>query len=314
MAESVPPTEAIQAPRRKRILFELLLCPLLLHVFFLFSALERAYFHNMIIFRAVTVSRLLTLIALALVWDGSISSVNAQSPPDLDPGRTVRSRVDLEDLLRYYEDAIESPAYSDEVKASLTVEASRIRERLTRGDFKLGDRIVLFVQGEPNLPDTIPVQPGPMISLPLFGEISLEGVLRSEVEDHLTEALSVFLRNPVVQAEGLVRVSVQGAVTRPGFYLVPADVLLSETLMVAGGPTQNAKIESLRVERGVDVLFEGDELQEALRQGLSLDQLNMQAGDQLVVPQSSGGFWTRAGVVVGIAASITFMVVQLSQN
>jgi polysaccharide export outer membrane protein len=267
----------------------------------------------MIMFRAVSIWRLLTPVALVLLWGGSANSLDAQSPPDLDPGRTVRSRADLEDLLQYYEDALLSPAYSDEVKASLNIEASRIRERLTRGDFKLGDRIVLFVQGEPNLPDTVPVQPGPMISLPLFGEISLEGVLRSEVEDHVTEALSVFLRDPVVRAEGLVRVSVQGAVARPGFYLVPADVLLSETIMVAGGPTQDANLESLRVERGIEVLFEGEELQEALRQGLSLDQMNMQAGDQLVVPQSTGGFWTRAGVIVGLVASVTLIVVQLSR-
>jgi protein involved in polysaccharide export with SLBB domain len=225
----------------------------------------------------------------------------------------VRSREDLEQILRYYEEALASPAYSDAVKEQLSVEASRIRERLRDGDFKLGDRVVLSVQGEPTLPDTVPVQAGPMISLPLFGDVSLEGVLRSEVQERITEALSVFLRNPVVRAEGLMRVSVQGSVTRPGFYVVPADMLLSEALMVAGGPSPNADLEGLRVERGVEVLLEGDELQESLRQGLSLDQLNLQAGDQLMLPQDTpGGFFQNAALIVGIIASVTLIIIQVS--
>ncbi|MGD2046543.1 MAG: hypothetical protein PVH96_10000, partial [Gemmatimonadota bacterium] len=62
------------------------------------------------------------------------------------------------------------------MKQSIRADAEAIRGRLTDGDFRVGDRIALSVQGEPSLPDTIPVQPGPMIALPLFGEISLHGV------------------------------------------------------------------------------------------------------------------------------------------
>ncbi len=236
----------------------------------------------------------------------------AQIPPASDPGASVRSRADLEELLRYYDDALLSPAYSQEVKASLSLQAARVRARLRDGDFRLGDRIVLSVQGEPTLPDTVPVQAGPKITLPLFGEISLSGVLRSEVQQHLTQALSAFLREPVVRAEGLMRVSVQGAVAQPGFYVVPADILLSETLMVAGGPAPTANLDAFRIDRGTEVLMEGDDLQEALRQGLSLDQLNLQAGDQLFVPQQGQGGLQTIGLVLGIVTSITLAIVQLS--
>ena len=233
--------------------------------------------------------------------------------PQADPGGSVRSRADLEELLEFYDQILASPAYSESAKASTRANAERIRERLSEGDFRLGDRIVLLVQGEPTLPDTLLVLSGPKVTLPLFGDIPLNGVLRSEISDHLQEALSQFIRNPVVQAQGLMRISIQGAVGLPGFYVVPADGLLSQTLMVAGGMSQTSDIRELKIERGADVVLEGDELQEALRQGLTLDQLNLQAGDQLVLPvqQTGGGILANVSMILGLVTAVALIVVQV---
>ena len=66
----------------------------------------------------------------------------------------------------------------------------------------------------------------------------------------------------------------------------------------------------MRIERGTRALLEGDALQEAIRQGLTLDQLNLQAGDQIVVPQetNTGGWLQTAGIIGGIAASVTTII------
>ncbi len=254
------------------------------------------------------------LLPLIVATAFAAAAADAQVPIEADPGSSFRSREDLEELLGYYEDALRSPAYSESVKESLAVQASRIRERLRDGDFKLGDRIVLSVEGETALPDTVLVEAGPRISLPIFGDIPLDGVLRSEVEERITQSLSAFLRNPIVRAEGLMRLSVQGSVAQPGFYVVPANMLLSETLMVAGGMTAGSDLDGIRLERGQEVLMEGDDLQEAIRQGLSLDQLNMQAGDQVVLPSGAdGGFLTNLGVIAGLVSSVAFVVFQLSR-
>ncbi len=214
------------------------------------------------------------------------------------------SRADLTELLARYEEAIQSPAYSSQVKETARLGAERIRQRLERGDFRLGDRIALNVRNEPNLPDTVAVQTGPLITLPLFGEISLEGVLRSELEAHLERELGRFINDPVVEATALTRLSVQGAVGQPGFYVVPADMLLSEALMVAGGPAPTADLQSLEVRRGNDEFLQEDEVQAALVEGLTLDQLSLQAGDALVLPQESGGVWERI-------RNVSFVVVPL---
>jgi hypothetical protein len=240
-------------------------------------------------------------------------ALHAQALPTASSGGSTRSRSDLESLLVEYQQLEQSPAYSEDLKAEARSRAAQIRERLQEGDFRLGDAVVLFVQNEPTLPDTISVQSspeGPVITLPVFGEIALRGVLRSELEAQVTETLSRFIRDPVVRAEGLMRLSVQGAVGQPGFYVVPADMLVSEALMAAGGPAQNADLEDMRIERGPDVLLQGSVLQEELRLGTTLDQLNLQAGDQLVLPADTGGFIgpLNLGVVLGLVSTVTFII------
>ena len=134
-------------------------------------------------------------------------------------------------------------------------------------------------------------------------------MLRSEVEEHITEALGRYIRDPEVRARALMRMSVQGAVGRPGFYVVPADMLLSEAIMIAGGPAQDSNLDRIRIERGSVVLWEDEEAREALRQGLTLDQLNLQAGDQVVVPTArSGDWWRSITVVIGTLGTLSWLI------
>jgi protein involved in polysaccharide export with SLBB domain len=93
---------------------------------------------------------------------------------------------------------------------------------------------------------------------------------------------------------------------------MPAEMLLGEALMVAGGPTTNSNLDEVRIDRGTVRFLEGEALQEAIRNGLTLDQLNLQAGDQIVVPQRpSGGLLGTLGIIAGIAGSLGFLIFQL---
>jgi protein involved in polysaccharide export with SLBB domain len=198
------------------------------------------------------------------------------------------------------------------VKREIAVDAERVRSRLQNGDFRVGDRIDISVRGEPNFPVTVTVEPGPMIVLDLFGDISLAGVLRSEIEEHLTEALGRFIRDPFVRATAQMRISVLGAVGNPGFYTVPAETLLGDVLMLAGGPG-TPDLDDLRIERAGQSLYEQAQVQEALREGLTLDQLNLQAGDQIVLPiPSTGNFFLGTLMpVLGALGSLSFLIFQV---
>lgn len=226
------------------------------------------------------------------------ATVEAQIPLDVDPGNSVRTREDLERLVSFYEEVLASPAYSNRTKREAEVGMERVRDRLVNGDFRVGDRITLSVEGEPQLPDTVVVENGPKITLALFGDIPLHGVLRSEIQPHLTDHLGRFINDPQVRALALMRLSIQGQVGDPGFYVVPADILVSDALMTAGGPAPEADLQALRIERASATIIGGESLQEAMRQGWTLDQLNLQAGDQIVMPQRTGGFFGTVGTIM----------------
>jgi len=176
--------------------------------------------------------------------------------------------------------------------------------------FQVGDRILLRVEGDSALSDTFTVVAGPAVRFPNVGQISLAGVRRADIETHLTKELSRFIKDPVVQARALVRVSVVGEVMRPGFYAVPIDLVLPDALMIAGGATQAARVERLTIMRGNSSLWKGNDLQVAIARGATLDQLGIRAGDRIQVPgeRDPESKWRVAGLIVTTLATVVTVV------
>src|SRR5439155_1472716 len=119
--------------------------------------------------------------------------------------------------------------------------------------------------------------------------IPLAGVRRADIETYLPPELGRYLKDPIVHAHALIRVAVLGEGVRPGFYAVPLDLVLADALMVAGGPTQDAKVDRLRILRGEASLWSGDRLQAAVARGATLEQLGLSGGDRIDVPGGPPG-------------------------
>jgi protein involved in polysaccharide export with SLBB domain len=219
----------------------------------------------------------------AMTWGPGPAA--AQVTAEWDAARVYVTRDALGGMLAQLEEAASSQAYSERLRERARGEASLIRTRLEEGDFQVGDRIHLRVEGEEALSDTFSVSAGRVLDLPSIGRISLGGVLRSELEDHLRQELGRFIREPAVRARSLIRVSITGEVASQGYYVVPTESVLSEALMMAGGPTREAKLDGIRIERGRESIWHGEELARAITEGRTIDQLNLRAGDQIVVPQ-----------------------------
>lgn len=226
------------------------------------------------------------VVAVVLVTGLAAGAAAQQSSPaGWDPARVQLSRKDLEDLLAKLEQTQKSSAYSGALRDRARAEAALIRERLQEGDLQVGDRVQLVVEGHQPLTDTFMVVSGQKLVLPALGDIPLTGVLRSELEGYLKEQIGRFIVDPIVHARSLIRISVFGDVAHPGFYTIPSDMILSDALMVAGGPGGSANLDEMRIERGQRRIWDGERMQEALRQGRTLDQLSLRAGDQIVVPE-----------------------------
>lgn len=182
---------------------------------------------------------------------------------------------------------------------------------------RVGDRIILNVEGEKALTDSFTVAAGPSIELPVVGIVSLVGVHRSDLEPYLTATIGRFFRNPIVRVKirSRMRLSVLGEVNKPGFYDVPSDALLSDVITMAGGPAKESRLSKMKLERGEETLLSGDALRKALDGGASLTQLGVQSGDRLVVP--AGGRFVKSlsliGTIIAIPLSIVYLLAARSR-
>lgn len=227
----------------------------------------------------------LVVAVVALVVGFGAPPASAQDGGSWDPRGAVMTRAELDSLLARLSRASESKAYSQVLRDRSRAEAALVRERLASGDFQVGDRIMLRVDGEQALADTFLVGGERKLTLPIVGDVPLGGILRSELGPFLTKYLGDYLRDPVVHVRTLVRLSVIGGVVRPGYYLVPADTPLPDVLMLAGGPNPQGNLQDVRIDRGKERLWSGEPLRSATSSGRTIDQLNLRAGDEIVVPQ-----------------------------
>ncbi|HYK10437.1 MAG TPA: polysaccharide biosynthesis/export family protein [Gemmatimonadales bacterium] len=228
-------------------------------------------------------TRIAILVAASLVCLAG-RAPGMQGPAEWDPDRVVATRDGLANLRSRLVLAAQSPAYSSRLRAVATSEIAAIDRRLAVGDFQPGDRIALQVAGEKELTDTFTVGGNRDLLLPLAGDVSLNGVLRSDVGPFFQHYLSTYLRSPIVRAQPLIPLSVIGSVGLPGFYTVPAGIPLTQLLQVAHGPTPDANLSGITIEREGRVIWEGAALGKAITDGRTLEDLGVRAGDRVVVP------------------------------
>lgn len=186
-----------------------------------------------------------------------------------------------------------------------------VAPRTSTGTLRAGDRIVLSVRDEPTLTDTFTVSAGPSLTLPVLGTISLVGVRRDAVQTHLSAEITRYFREPVVTATTLVRVAVLGEVARPGYFTLVADALLSDAITEAGGPSPQADMAKAKLTRKGVVIQEGTRLRDSLASGRTLDELGMEAGDQLMVPRRADS--ERLIRILSLVVAIPLTVLALTR-
>ncbi len=106
------------------------------------------------------------------------------------------------------------------------------------------------------------VRPDGKITLPLIGDVLASGLTTKQLTDSITEKIKKFLDDPtvaviVVRIESQ-KVSIIGAVSKPGSYPLGAPLTVLELLARAGGLTDYAKTKNIRILRkkgGQTILF-----------------------------------------------------------
>ena len=146
------------------------------------------------------------------------------------------------------------------------------------------------------------------VRIPEAGDISVDGVLRAELQQYLNTQLARYVRNTVVNVEPLTRLAVLGEVRAPGFVQVPSQSLLSDVISAAGGPTATGRLDRAIVRRSGRTLVPPAAFARALAAGATLDDLDVKAGDEIVLDPKRAFNWAQlaqtTAILLGSAATI----------
>ena len=262
---------------------------------------------------SIRLSRLVTLVISAIACPVLVGSATAQTTstpvaPVATPERISARRSTLEEAAKNFERLAASEKDAGK-RAGYLGQARTIRKRLVEGDFQAGHRILLFVTGDSALSDTFTVRSDQKLQLPNLPEISLAGILDSELQGYLQTKLAQYIRDPSVRAQTMLRVQVSGDVASPGFYSVRTDTPVSDVIMNAGGPSTSADINKTELRRGSTVVVSRDGIQAAIRSEYTLSDIGARPGDELFIPgKLSGSKWQKIATVAAAVSSIAFTI------
>jgi len=250
---------------------------------------------------AATSVRVLAWLTLAFV---PLCAFGQSAVPAGEPRRVAASRVELDSLAGRAAAAADAPATPEQQRESLRRYAVDLRTRLRDGDFQPGDRIVLVTRGDSTSIDTLTVESDRTVSFRKLPSIPLNGVLRSELRDYLSEQLRKYVKRDVVSAIPLVSVGVLGDVLHPGYYRVALEITMGDLLMVAGGPLPQADLTRVSVRRGQTTIVDDRASRDAMVRRLPLGELGIEPGDEVVLKQPPQRNWMLITQIVGVATGL----------
>lgn len=158
--------------------------------------------------------------------------------------------------------------------------------------YKIGPRnsLEVTVFKAPELSKALQVSEAGTINFPLIGELIVSGKTAREVEQEMAKKLgSKYLQDPqisvLVKEYFSQRITMEGAVRRPGVYPMAGGLSLLQAMALAGGFDESAshtvvlfrQVEGKRMAAQYDVA--------SMREG-SAEDAQLQAGDVIIVPTS----------------------------
>ena len=256
-------------------------------------------------------------LALALSFVASLGAARSSAQDVAPTGIQRATRAQLADRVAELERQLAGNVRGLDRNRAMS-EVATIKRRLEEGDFPVGTQfVVTLTTAEQVRADTVSVRDSLLVAITTqvgtLPDASVKGVLRSELNERLSAHVARYLRNAQVRANVLTRITILGAVQRPGIYSVSPDRPVGELIMIAGGPAQDAKLDELEISRSGRKVVSLKDSKRLLKEGRTLDQLDVQSGDDVRVPQKRRINWQAILQVLAIASTLFFAVIQFLQ-
>jgi protein involved in polysaccharide export with SLBB domain len=178
--------------------------------------------------------------------------------------------------------------------------------------------------GRTAAPDTVPLRPGDVIRVSIWpaiefsqdvsidqdgvatfrrlGPLSVTAQSPERVRANLVTGYTRYVRNPSIEVTFLRRVTVGGAVQKPGLYPVDPTMTLLDVIALAGGPNFQGD------PRHIDVLKAGAAKPHRYDRNSTTGQVGLSSGDQVSVPERS--FISRnSGIVAAVITAAASLIV-----
>lgn len=179
------------------------------------------------------------------------------------------------------------------------------QQRATAPAFEVlrpGDIIRLSVWREPTITGDYVVDERGRVSLPYLGEIEVAGVRRDVLRDRIQQTLAASIQDLSMQLVFLRRIPVVGAVRIPGLYPADATMTVGDLVALAGGLTLAREQWRVKVLRGGNILVND------VSPARLVAELDLQPGDQLLVPERS---WLSRNAAALISPTVSIVVALL---
>jgi polysaccharide export outer membrane protein len=119
----------------------------------------------------------------------------------------------------------------------------------------VSDTLQVNVWRNPEVSSAATVRPDGTITMPLLGDVKVEGRTPTEVKNEVTKRLSAYVKDEsavvtvAVTGVNSYRFTVAGNCTRPGIFTTRYYVTVAEAVAMAGGPTRFADTDQIILVR-----------------------------------------------------------------
>jgi polysaccharide biosynthesis/export protein len=144
-----------------------------------------------------------------------------------------------------------------------------------------GDAVFLRIWREETLSGEFRVDQDGVAIFPLIGPRHVTDDSPASLREKLIDEYRVYLVNPSIEVWPMRRVNILGAVGRPGLYTVDPTMTIADALAQAGGALPHGKPEE------IELIREGERITANITQRISISELPLRSGDQLIVPERS---------------------------
>ncbi|MCP5420607.1 MAG: polysaccharide export protein [Gammaproteobacteria bacterium] len=230
----------------------------------------------------------------------SVEPINYQMTPNAVDNRVDATQSDARVDTQRAEESGETAAITESTANLSTHDSSTAASTITtptvervQDDYRVGtdDLLDIRVFGVDELSQKVRVNSRGYISLPLIGEVQVSGLLPEEVEKKVAEKLAQdYLQDPAVnvfvEEYSSQRVTIGGAVGKPGVYALRGPTTLLQAVAMAGGLGQLAlsEVNIFREAANGDknkMTYDIEQIQEG-----TIDDPPVQGGDYIIIEKS----------------------------